>query len=116
MVNVPKTKKNLLKCRCMVCPSYTFSCKMKSMPGNTILILSDMDKKIHAETMFCAYETSNCIEAEKGCICAACEVYKEYQLEKIYFCTTEGGKQINKISSQFGKENQAVWACIKGIC
>ncbi len=92
MSKVPKTKKNLLKCRCMVCPSYTFSCKIKSMPSNTILMISDMDQKIHAETMFCAYEASHCIEEEKGCICGSCELFKEYELDKVYFCTAEGGK------------------------
>jgi hypothetical protein len=31
---VPKTKENLQKCICMKCSSYTFTCKMKSIPGN----------------------------------------------------------------------------------
>jgi len=31
---VPKTKENLKKCIYMKCPSYTFTYKMRSMPGN----------------------------------------------------------------------------------
>jgi len=56
---VPKTKENLKKCLCMKCPSYNFACKVKSMPSNVILMLSDKEKKIHAESMFCAYEPSH---------------------------------------------------------
>jgi hypothetical protein len=48
--------------------------------------------KIHAETMFCAYEKSHCIEEEHGCICNECELFKEYNLDKLYFCTADGGK------------------------
>lgn len=92
MVKVPKTMDNLKKCRCMVCPSYNFTCKLKSMPSNVILMVGDMDEKLHAETLFCAYETSHCIKEEKGCTCPTCEVFKEYELDKVYFCTTEGGK------------------------
>ncbi|QRN86824.1 DUF2769 domain-containing protein [Clostridia bacterium] len=92
MSNVPKTKENLKKCLCMKCPSYTFACKVKSMPGNAILMMSDMDKKLHAEAMYCAYEKSNCISEDKGCICSTCELYKEYGLTNGYYCTADGGK------------------------
>jgi hypothetical protein len=92
MSKVSKTKENLKKCICMKCPSYTFACKMKSMPGNVILKMGDMEEKIHAEAMFCAYEKSNCIDEEKGCLCATCENFKEYELGKSYFCQVNGGK------------------------
>jgi len=92
MSKVPKTKANLMKCKCMQCPSYNFACKIKSMPGNVILVIGDMEDKLHAETMFCAYEKSHCIDEEKGCICGSCELYKEYDLEKVYFCTKTDGK------------------------
>ena len=92
MSKVSKTKENLKKCICMKCPSYTFDCKMKSMPGNVILKMGDMEEKIHAEAMFCAYEKSNCIDEEKGCLCATCENFKEYELGKSYFCQVNGGK------------------------
>jgi len=91
MSTVPKTHANLLKCQCRKCPSYSTACKLKAMPGNTILLLGDMDK-IHAETMFCAYEKSNCIEEEHGCICAKCELYTEFNLENLYYCTVTDGK------------------------
>jgi hypothetical protein len=65
--------------------------KMTSMPGNVILMMGNMEK-IQAEAMFCAYEKSHCIKEEKGCICATCEIFKEYNLGKQYFCTTTNGK------------------------
>jgi hypothetical protein len=93
MSKVPKTKENLMKCMCKKCPSYTFACKMMSMPGNIILLIGTMDDdKLHAETMFCAYEKSQCINEEKGCKCGSCEVFKEYELSKTYFCIENGGK------------------------
>lgn len=63
-------------------PSYVFACQIKkSMPGNMVLIMSDIDK-IHAETMFCAYEKSHCIDGEKGCLCATCELFNCMNLGK----------------------------------
>ena len=91
MSEVPKTKENLKKCICMTCPSYTFTCKMMGMPGNAILMMGNMDK-IHAEAMFCAYEKSNCIKEEKGCMCGNCELHKEYNLPNGYYCMATGGK------------------------
>ena len=93
MSNVEKTRENMFKCLCMKkCPSYSFSCKVKNMPSNTLLVMSDMEKKVHAETFFCAYDKSTCIEEEKGCVCPECEVYKKYNLDKMYYCTEDGGK------------------------
>ncbi len=92
MSKVERTKENLKKCLCMKCPSYSFTCKMMSMPGNVILMMGNMEDKPHAEAMFCAYEKSNCIKEEKGCLCATCELFKEYNLEKTYFCTATDGK------------------------
>jgi len=89
---VEKTKENLKKCMCMKCPSYNFACKVKAMPGKVILRLGDMEKRLHAESIFCAYEPSHCIDEEKGCNCKQCEVHKEYDLEKEYFCVVQGGK------------------------
>lgn len=92
MSKVEKTKDNLKKCICMKCPSYNFACKMKSMPGNMILMMGNMEDKLHAEAMFCAYEKSSCIDEEKGCHCAQCELFKEHSLGKTYFCTVTNGK------------------------
>ncbi|HWQ88363.1 MAG TPA: DUF2769 domain-containing protein [Desulfitobacteriaceae bacterium] len=91
MAEVPKTKENLKKCICLTCPSYTITCEMMAMPGNMILKIGNMEK-IHAEIMFCAYEKSHCIDKEKSCMCSNCEVHKEYQLPKIYYCMATGGK------------------------
>lgn len=92
MATIPRTKENLFKCLCRKCPSYNFTCKVKAIPGNVILIASDMENKVHAETMFCAYEKSSCIDEENGCICVDCPLYTEYQLNKTYFCIETGGK------------------------
>lgn len=89
---VPKTKENLKKCMCMKCPSYNFACKVRAMPGNVILKIGDVEKKLHAEALFCAFEPSHCIDEEKGCNCVKCEVLKENELDKGYFCMVEGGK------------------------
>ena len=91
MAKVEKSKENLKKCICMKCPSYTFTCKIKSMPKNMMNMMSkDLSKVEHMEGMFCAFGESKCIKEEKGCICASCELYKENNLNKSYFCL--GGK------------------------
>jgi hypothetical protein len=93
MKKVERTRENLLKCKCKSCPSYTFACKLMAMPGNIILLVDKMDDdKLHAETMFCAYEKSHCINEEKGCKCGSCEVFEKYELKNTYFCTNTGGK------------------------
>ncbi|MBC2856373.1 DUF2769 domain-containing protein [Cetobacterium sp. 2A] len=80
---------NLKKCICSKCPSYTLGCKIKEMPKNLLEIAmhhSDLSKVEHLEGMFCAFGKSKCLAEEKGCNCTKCEVYKEYNLSKIYFC------------------------------
>ena len=93
MVIVEKSKDNLKKCICMSCPSYTKGCKMRTMPKNMLtMIRGNLSKKDHFEGLFCAFEKSNCLVEEKGCICATCDVYKENKLNKLYYCTQTGGK------------------------
>lgn len=93
MKKVERTKENLMKCQCKSCPTYTFTCKLMAAPGNIILLFDTMnDNRLHAETMFCAYNKSQCITDEKGCKCSSCEVHKENGLDTIYFCTNTGGK------------------------
>ncbi len=93
MKKVPRTRENLMKCLCKSCPSYTFACKLMAVPGDIILVFDTInDDKLHAETMFCAYEKSQCINEEKGCKCPDSEVYKENELGNTYFCTNNGGK------------------------
>ena len=90
MSTVTRTKENLKKCQCMKCPTYTFMCKMKSMPSNIMAMMGDIGKKDHMEAMYCAFDKSKCIDEEKGCICMTCELFKEYNLDKAYYCL--GGK------------------------
>jgi hypothetical protein len=92
MPKVEKTKKNLFKCLCKKCPTYSFGCKMAAIPGNIILLIDPSDETLHAESMFCAYGKSHCISEEKGCTCPKCEVYKEYELQNTYYCLRDGGK------------------------
>lgn len=98
MERVEKNKENLMKCICMKkCPSYTFACKVKSMPSNTAELLKgavkgDLSKTDHIEGVFCAFGKSNCITDEKGCACPECAVYKENKLTKVYYCLVEGGR------------------------
>ena len=83
---VAKTKENLKKCICMKCPSYTFMCKVKSMPANMMAMVSDVSTVDHMEGMFCAFGKSKCIDEKQGCICGNCEIFKEYDLKDGYFC------------------------------
>lgn len=87
---VAKTKENIKLCMCMKCPSYTFMCKMKNMPGNIMAMMGDIGKKDHMEGMYCAFDNSKCITDEKGCICMTCAVFEKYSLDKAYYCL--GGK------------------------
>lgn len=93
MSKVERTRENILKCLCKNCPSYTFTCKLMAMPGNVILLIDTMnDDRLHAETMFCAYDKSQCISEQKGCSCSKCEVAQKYGLDKVYYCLESGGK------------------------
>ena len=92
METVEKTKGNLVKCKCLFCPSYSFACKAKSTPSNVSMLVGDMDKKEHAEKLFCAFEPSTCIEETKGCLCSSCEVEHKYDLTKHYYCLTQDGR------------------------
>ncbi len=87
MGSVEKSKENLGKCLCMKCPSYTFTCKIKSMPSNAMdMMKKDISKVDHMEALFCAFGKSKCITDEKGCMCEGCEVHKENNLSSSYYC------------------------------
>jgi hypothetical protein len=93
MVKAEKSKENIKKCICMKCPSYSFMCKIKGMPVNIAdIVKKDLSKTEHMEALYCAFEKSNCIDTEKGCICGNCAVFKESGLEKLYYCLNDGGK------------------------
>lgn len=93
MQEVAKTKANLKKCKCMSCPSYTYECKIKNTPQNIAKLMTDFEKVTHYEKMFCAFEKSHCIDADQGCLCADCDVYKNYRLNAQEFCIHTGGKK-----------------------
>jgi hypothetical protein len=88
MAQVEKTKTNLLSCRCKFCPSYPFRCLLKAAPKMTkVFLMPDgPGKEAHVESLFCAYEPSNCIKEGNGCKCPGCLVFKKYQLDKMYYC------------------------------
>ncbi|MCD4821048.1 MAG: DUF2769 domain-containing protein [Methanococcoides sp.] len=93
MGNVEKSKENLSKCMCMKCPSYTFACKVKSMPGNMVhMMKGDVSEAEHMEGLFCAFGKSKCITDKKGCVCGECEVYIENNLSDQYYCLDQNGK------------------------
>ena len=90
---VEKSNENLKKCLCMKCPSYKLGCKMKALPKNMMTMLKgNISELKHFEGLFCAFEKSDCIKEEVGCICATCNVYSENKLDNLYFCTQTGGK------------------------
>jgi hypothetical protein len=88
MIQVEKRKINLMRCRCKFCPSYPFGCLLKAAPKMTkvFLIPNGPKKETHVESLFCAFEPSNCVKEKKGCNCPGCPVFKKYQLDKNYFC------------------------------
>lgn len=95
MSKVDKTLKNAARCRCLYCPTYTFADKIKTFPDTFRRLLEtkgDISKHEHLESMYCAYEKSNYIDEEKGCLCGECPVHKDYDLKNMYFCQKTGGK------------------------
>ena len=50
---VAKTQENLKMCKCMSCPSYTTSCKIKEMPHNVIEELKGIENTDSLENLFC---------------------------------------------------------------
>lgn len=84
---VEKTTENAKACRCLVCPSYTPACKMKN--GKDIPF--DVSGLSHLEMMFCAFEKSNCIHENLGCLCEKCSVHKKYALNNEDYCLKTGG-------------------------
>ena len=87
MSTIEKSMANLTKCVCHLCPTYTFTCKIKAVPGIVKGAITDISKAEHVDSMFCAFGNSRCIEEEKACICNDCELYKSHNLEGGFFCT-----------------------------
>lgn len=70
MAKVPDTPENTEKCFCPKCPTF---------------LQSDCAKEKH-ETLYCAKGKSVCQLGEYGCLCGACPVHEEYNLDGGYFC------------------------------
>ena len=91
MQKVDKTTENIKLCRCMTCPSYTEHCKLKNAPENFLKSLENLQNMQHYEKLYCAFEKSNCIYQDKGCVCSECDVYKNYNLQNHDYCLHNGG-------------------------
>ncbi len=91
---VDKTETNISRCLCLSCPSYSTACKLKNAEHNKVRSTASLEAHNHYEKMFCAFEKSNCIHLDKGCICNQCLNFKEYNLQKCTYCLhTGGGRQ-----------------------
>ena len=88
-MHVEKNKENMIKCICMMCPSYEKTCKIGN--GNQDIIPQELSQMIHCEKMFCAFEKSDCIKQDRGCLCQRCEVFKKYDLKHREYCLKTGG-------------------------
>ena len=102
---VAKTKENLKRCKCMGCPSYTLSCKIKNVPENLFKLMEDLDNVEHYESMFCAFEKSHCIEEDRGCLCDTCPVHAEYNLNREEYCLKDGGNLGQRCLMGFDEED-----------
>ena len=69
-MKIINSSENLAKCLCPNCPSFNACMSEKS------------------EALFCARGATACEFAKKGCICGACPIVKENNLDRGYFCTT----------------------------
>lgn len=88
---IAKTELNASRCMCLNCPSYTTFCKIKNMEQNTTRATKYLTERTHYEKMFCAFEKSNCIHLNKGCMCEECANFKAYHLDKNTYCLHTGG-------------------------
>ncbi len=91
MTQVEKSKKNILKCRCKFCPTYTWGCLLKAAPQMTKIfaVPGALGKEEKVENLFCAYGKSGCIKEGKKCLCPNCPVHKAYGLEGMFYCLAE---------------------------
>lgn len=90
-MRIEKTEENASRCICLYCPSYSTVCKLKNEPQNITRSTSSLEAHTHYEKLFCAYEKSNCIHIDRGCLCEKCYNYKKYGLRKCDFCLHTGG-------------------------
>lgn len=88
---IAKTELNASRCMCLNCPSYSTLCKIKNKEQNITRATEHLKERTHYEKMFCAFEKSNCIHLNKGCICEECANFKAYHLDKNTYCLHTGG-------------------------
>ena len=88
-MRVEKNLENAQACICFSCPSYSQSCILKN--GQNIPF--DVSHLKHMECLFCAFEKSNCIHENKGCLCEHCPVYEKYHLKRDEYCLSIGGRK-----------------------
>lgn len=86
MSKVKKSVKNLAKCKCVTCPSFTLGCELKAAVPDMAKVATGMENKEHFEALYCAYEPSSCINEERGCKCPDCEVEHDYKMHHEYYC------------------------------
>jgi hypothetical protein len=95
---VPFTIDNFKKCMCPKCPVQTISKCSKDKLDNFANGLENARKEDVLEPqnvpgVYCSTGKATCqdLNPKKQCICTACEVWKEYHLQKVdpvlYFCT-----------------------------
>ncbi len=89
-MHVDKTVENIKQCMCFKCPSYTPICKAKNWSDISFLG-ENISKHSHYEMMFCAFEKSNCIHENRGCLCVKCPVHQKYELNNEDYCLKTGG-------------------------
>ncbi len=92
-MRVEKTQENISLCLCLRCPSYSPVCRIKNALQNKNQQTPDLAVRTHYEKMFCAFQKSNCIHIDRGCLCAQCAVFQKYALNREEFCLHAGGKQ-----------------------
>ena len=90
-MKVDKTSENLAHCICMYCPSCSPVCKLKNAQKNINRSDDDVKNTAHYEKMFCAFEKSNCIHLDRGCLCEKCQIYQKYGLNHHDYCLKTGG-------------------------
>ena len=68
MAKVPDTEEYTIKCICGGCPSY------------------DGCMRDNDEILYCAKGKSACEVPRNGCLCGACPLSSEFDLDKLYYC------------------------------
>ena len=90
-MKVAKNEKNLAKCLCLQCPSYSQECQFMHVSESANSATEKLEHLQHYEQMFCAFEKSHCIHLNKGCLCYHCDIHKKYDLSQHEYCMKTGG-------------------------